>query len=126
MSKLNPLKTLNFDAAAAITGRRIVKLSSDSTVSQAAAATDLSFGVATSLDAASGEPVDVIVAGVAEVEYGGAVTRGQKLTSDADGKAVAAAPAAGVNNQIIGIAMVSGVLGDYGAVLIAPSTMQGA
>jgi len=39
---------------------------------------------------------------------------------------LAAAPASGVNNGIIGIAMVSGVSGDIGTVLLAQSTLQGA
>lgn len=113
-------------AGAAVAARRIVKFgSADTAVIQAAAASDLSIGVA-DLGAASGEYCDVIVDGIALVEYGGNVTRGQKLTADADGKAIAAAPAAGANAQIIGIAMLSGVSGDIGSVRIAPSTMQGA
>jgi hypothetical protein len=35
-------------------------------------------------------------------------------------------PATGVNNRVIGIAMVSGVSGDLGSVLIAPGSLQGA
>lgn len=113
-------------AGAAVAPRRIVKFgASDSAAVQAAASTDLSIGVS-DLGADSGEPFDVIVDGIGLVEYGGNVTRGQKLTADADGKAVAAAPAAGVNAQIIGIAMVSGVAGDIGSVRIAPGTLQGA
>jgi hypothetical protein len=113
-------------AGAAVAARRIVKFgSSDTAVVQAAAATDLSIGVA-DLGAASGEYCDVIIDGIALVEYGGNVTRGQKLTADADGKAVAAAPAAGVNNHVIGIAMLSGASGDIGSVRISPSTVQGA
>lgn len=115
-------------AGAAIVKHRIVKHGSgDRAAVQAAAATDLLLGVSDSLGAdASGDPCDVIRSGIANVEYGGNVTRGQKLTADADGKAVAAAPAAGANAQIIGIAEVSGVSGDIGKVLIVPSTMQGA
>lgn len=113
-------------AGAAVAARRIVKFGSgDTAVIQAAAATDLSIGVS-DLGAASAEYCDVIIDGIALVEYGGNVTRGDKLTADADGKAVTAAPAAGVNAQIIGIAMLSGVSGDIGSVRIAPSVMQGA
>lgn len=123
----DPIKTKTFKPGAAISGYRIVKFDSDDdTVIQGAAATDLLMGVANSLGAAATEDrVDVHVAGIAEVEYGGVVTRGNELTSDGDGKAVAAAPAAGVNNRIIGIAMKSGVSGDIGSVLIAPSMKQG-
>lgn len=113
-------------AGAAVAARRIVKFGTgDTAVLQAAGSAELSIGVS-DLGAASAEYCDVIIDGIALVEYGGNVTRGQKLTSDADGRAIAAAPAAGVNAQIIGIAMVSGVSGDIGSVRIAPSTMQGA
>lgn len=123
----NPTLTKNFTAGAAVSKRRLVKFgSADFTVIQAAAATDLIIGVASELDAASGARVDVHVTGIAEVEAGGTITRGAKVTADADGKAVAAAPAAGVNNQIAGIAMVSASAGDIIDVLLAPSTMQGA
>lgn len=122
----SPTQTKNFTAGGAITKRRIVKFgAADFTVIQAAAATDAMFGVAAELDAASGARVDVHTAGLAEVEYGGNVTRGQLLTSDANGKAVAAAPAEGVNNAVIGRAMLSGVSGDIGSVQIAPGQIQG-
>jgi hypothetical protein len=106
-------------AGAAVAARRIVKFgSADTAVIQAAAATDLSIGVS-DLGAASGEYCDVIVDGIALVEYGGNVTRGQLLTADADGKAIAAAPAATASARVIGVAMLSGVSGDIGSVKIA-------
>lgn len=110
-------------AGATIAAYRICKFgSSDTAVLQAAAATDLSIGVS-DLGGASAEPTDVIIDGIALVEYGGDVTRGQWLTSDADGKAVAAAPAATATAQCIGRAMLSGVSGDIGSVRIAPNTV---
>lgn len=125
---LNPLLTKNFNASGAIAACRIVKFgATDELMAQASAAADKQVGVSTSLAAADGEPVDVILAGVAEVTYGGNVTRGDLLTSDANGKAVVAAPAAGANVRIIGEAMKSGVLDDVGAVdLSAKGSMQGA
>jgi hypothetical protein len=123
----SPTQTKNFTAGAAVTKRRIVKFgAADFTAVMAAAPTDLLIGVSAELDAASGGRVDVHLAGIAEVEYGGNVTRGQELTSDANGKAVAAAPAEGVNNAVIGRAMLSGVEGDVGSVLLAPGQIQGA
>lgn len=109
-----------FTAGAAVAAHRIVKHGSgDRAAIQAAAATDLIIGVSDSLGAAaSGDSMDVILSGIANVEYGGNVTRGQLLTSDADGKAVAAAPAATASNRIIGVAQVSGVSGDIGKVHI--------
>ena len=90
-----------------------------------AAVGDFLMGVLTGLDAAVNEPADVVQGGIADVEYGGVVTRGAPLTSDATGRAVVAAPAAGVNNRIVGFAEVSGVLGDIGAVRLAIGFMQG-
>ncbi|HEU4602029.1 MAG TPA: capsid cement protein [Steroidobacteraceae bacterium] len=124
---MNPLLIKRYTANAAIAASRIVKFdNADQLVIQAAAATDLSVGVSVeTIGADSGEGVDVIHAGIAYVEAGGNVTRGAKVTSDASGKAVAAAPAAGSNAQVIGVALVSAVSGDIFPVLISPQTMQG-
>ena len=51
---------------------------------------------------ASGDTVDVHRAGVVPVEYGGSVTRGDPLTSDANGKAVSATRAEVVQAVIAG------------------------
>jgi len=72
-----------------------------------------------------GKRVDIIMSDLAEVEYGGTVTRGDWLTTDANGKAVTAAPAAGTNNNVIGRATCSGVLGDIGCCLLVPGRIQG-
>lgn len=115
-----------FIAGGTVAARRIVKFGSGDTAAvQASAATDSLIGVS-DLGAASGESVAVIMGGIAAVEYGGNVTRGALLTADSNGKAVAAAPAAGVNNRIIGVAMLSGVSGDIGSVLVNPGAFQGA
>jgi hypothetical protein len=112
----HPGVTHNFVAGGAIGANRIVKFGSgDTTVLQATAATESLLGVTTEIAALITERCDVILSGVAEVEYGGVVTRGARLTADADGKAVAAS----AGNRVIGIAMVSGVSGDIGSVLLA-------
>ncbi len=105
-------------AGAAILPFRIVKHgAADAFAIQAAAAGDASFGVSDSLGAAAAnDPVDIIRGGIAEVIYGGTVTRGDPLTSDASGRAIKAA----TGNRIIGFAEVSGVVGDRGSVFIAP------
>jgi hypothetical protein len=122
----NPLLRKNYTAGGAIAARRIVKPgAADGAVLQAAAATDALIGVCGSIGPASGERVDVVKSGIAEVEFGGNVTRGDPLTSDGSGKAVTAAPGAGSNVRIIGYAEVSGVSGDIGDALIAPGVMQG-
>jgi hypothetical protein len=74
---------------------------------------------------ASGERTDIVHTGIADVEFGGTVTRGGPVTSDANGRAVAAAPAAGSNVRIIGFAVNSQVSGDIGPVLLEPGLMQG-
>lgn len=123
----NPDLIKSFVAEAAVNPFRIVALgATDGAVLQGAAATDLLIGVSGSIGQATvGGRIDIVLDDIADVEYGGTVTRGQKLTADANGKAVVAAPATGVNNEIIGRAMVSGVVGDIGQVLIAHSTLQG-
>jgi len=125
---MKPLLIENFDAEAAINPYRIVKHgANDYGAAQASAVSDALFGVSDSLGAdAAGDRVDIITAGLAEVEYGGNVTRGDWLTSDANGKAIAASPATGVNNNTIGQARISGVSGDIGKVQLAPGQIQGA
>lgn len=125
---MKPLLTENFTAEAAVAPRRFVKPgTADGKVLQGAAATDKIFGVSDSLGAdAADDRIDIHTAGVVEVEYGGELTRGDQLTADADGKAVAAAPATGVNNNVGGQARVSGVAGDIGLVQLSPGMIQGA
>jgi len=115
-----------YRAEAAVAARRIVKHgAADGGVVQAAAVGDAIMGVSTEIGSAIGETCDVMKSGLADVVYGGAVTRGDWLTSDANGKAVAAAPGAGTNNNVIGRAEVSGVLDDIGVVYIVPGRIQG-
>lgn len=117
----------NYTAGGAISPCRIVKPhTADGQVVQAAAAADFLMGVSVEIvSPASGERCDVVKFGIANVEFGGTVTRGGPVTSDANGKAVAAAPAAGSNVRIIGFAEISAVSGDIAPVLIGPSLMQG-
>lgn len=116
----------NYTAGGAIAKYRIVKFSADGSVVQGAAATDALIGVVDIPGAAvSGNRVDVVRDDLTLVEYGDTVTRGDLLTSDANGKAVTAAPAAGVNNRIIGIAEVSGVAGDIVYLFVTAGSVQG-
>lgn len=94
-------------SGSSITKSRIVKLDAGNApdaVATAAAATDTLYGVAmeTIADQANG---NVQVRGVAPIETGGAISAGGKVTTDATGRAVAAAPAAGTNNGLVGIAL---------------------
>ncbi|HMN55647.1 MAG TPA: DUF2190 domain-containing protein [Ottowia sp.] len=122
----NPLLTKSFVAEAAINTYRIVKFgTTDDAVIQGAAAADALIGVVESVAPALGERCDVVLAGIAEVKLGGGVTRGGLVTSDGTGQGVAAAPAAGANNGVIGRALMSGVSGDVIPVLLSPGTTQG-
>lgn len=110
----------NYLAGAAIAANRIVKFdTTDGVVIQAAAAADLSIGVCGAVAPASGERVDIVQAGIAEVEFAGIVARGALVTADANGKGVAAAS----TNRTIGMALVTTAAGDIAPVLLAPSVM---
>lgn len=83
-----------YDAGGTINEYRIVKFgSSDSSVLQSSASTDKFAGVAClpkGATAATGDSVDVIKSGIADVTYGGTITVGDRLTSNTDGKAISA------------------------------------
>ena len=104
----------NFVAEGAVSARRIVKFgTTDAVVALAAAVGDLSIGISTDVDAVDAERCDVILSGAAELVYGAAVTRGERLTSDASGRGV---PVSASTDIVIGKALVSGVTGDIGSV----------
>jgi len=136
---MNPTLIKNVKAGAAVVKHRIVKFGADDDhMVQGAAATDLLMAVADELGASAAEKrLDVVVAGIADVEYGGTVTRGDPLTSDAVGKAIKstrhthtentnatyvqnATTGVGTAERIIGHAYVSAVAGDIGPMLISP------
>ena len=122
------IKTYN--AGGTVNHARFVKFDSDDrTVIQSAAAADFTIGVSdfspNATAAASGERVDVQLTDIATVTYGGTVTRGQLVISDSTGRAITATAAAGANVRTCGVALVSGVVGDLGAVLLIPGSFQG-
>lgn len=123
----NELLSKSYTAEGVIPPYRIVKFgAADGGVLVAAAATDKLIGVTGRLGfAAIGDRGDVGRLGIYEVEYGGVVTTGDLLTSDASGRAVVAAPAAGSNVRILGTAEAAGVLGDIGSLYISPCSLQG-
>lgn len=120
----SPIK--NYEAEGAIGKYHIAKFGTgDTKVVAAAAATDALIGITTELDVVSGEPVDVVHDGVHQVKAGGAITRGDLLTANANGEAVTAAPAAGSNVAVIGRALASAASGDVIPVAINISQIQG-
>lgn len=122
----NPGFTKTFTAAADISAYTIVKPgTNDGEAVPASAATDAVIGVAQNVDVLSGQQVDVILDDTANVKLGGNVAAGDPITSDTNAKGVKAAPATGVNNRIIGYAIVSGVSGDIIPVLLKQGYIQG-
>lgn len=122
----NILLTKSFNAGSALLANSIVKAgANDYDVLQAAAVSDKLVGVTTEVAALISERADVILMGVADLKINGTVARGDLITSDATGLGVTAAPAAGTNNRIIGVAMISGVAGDIIPVFLSPGMMQG-
>lgn len=97
----------------------------------ATSATDLIIGVTNELgfgasDVTYGNNVDVVLTGIAEVSAGAAIaTPGTRVTINASGQAIAAAPAAGSNVQLLGITLRTAASGDVIPVLLAQSVMQG-
>ena len=124
---MNPTLIKTYGTEAIVNPNRICKWgTADTMVVQAAASTDVLIGLSGRLGASvSGDRCDVTRAGIEKVLYGGTITKGDPLTSDANGKAVKANPGAGVNAYIVGFAEVDGVDGDIGEVLIAPGRIQG-
>ncbi len=112
-------------AGASVTAFTIAKMGSDdNTMVPAAASTDLLIGVFQH-DAASGAEVRVMLSGISRVKAGGSITRGNMVTSDASGYAVAVSAGAGTNAYAIGYALASASSGDIIPVLITQSRPQG-
>lgn len=106
-------------ATAIIRARRIVNYgAADGTGVEAVDATKFCVGISSELDTAIGERCSVhSVGNIADVLYGGNVSRGDPLTSDAQGRAIAATTA---GQRCVGWAEVSGVLGDIGSATVSP------
>lgn len=97
----------------------------DDTFSQATASTEDLVGVFQHTTGAAGDEVRLMLTGISRVKLGGTVTRGNKLTSDANGKAVAIGAVAGTNYNAIGIALASGAADDIIPMLIIQTRPQG-
>ena len=122
----NPELIKNMTAGGAISAYRIVRLSAADTVVQASAVTQALIGAIMDVAPANGERVDVVLSGVTLIEAGAAVALTDLLTTDSSGRAVAAAPAAGTNNRIIGIPLETATAaGDLIRVRLGPGSFQG-
>ena len=86
-------------------------------VMQAGCCHDLIFGVNQQTAPQDYQLAEVVLQGLASVEYAHSINAGDLLTSDDCGRAVRAQPPA----RTIGIAMQQGKAGEIGKVLIRPS-----
>lgn len=119
MGQTTGLLTKSLIATTAILARRFVNFgAADGTGVPAADATKFIYGVSSELDTDVGEHCSVhSVGNIADIVYGGTVTRGDPLTSDAQGRAIKAT----TTGQFIGgFAEVSGVAGDIGTCIVSP------
>lgn len=117
----------SYSAEGTILPCRMVKPgAADYGVVVAAAVSDKIIGVTMPLvSVVSGDTVEVMHDGIADLQLGGTVVRGDFLTSDANGQGLAAAPVGGTNNMVVGRALVSGVSGDIIPVLLSITSFQG-
>lgn len=107
----NPILIKSYYAPAAVAGYLILKPVAGG-VGLATAATDLLLGVSDAMGAAAGGMVDVTELGRSEVLSGGVIAHGDPLTSDGQGRAIKAVPAAAAITRIIGFAVMDANLGD--------------
>lgn len=119
MGQTTGFLTKSLTATTAIPAYTLVKYgATDGTGVPATDATAFIFGVSSEIDTAVGERCSTHgIGNIADVRYGGAVTRGDKLTADAQGRAIATTTT-GAN--CVGFAEVSGVVGDIGSVVVTP------
>lgn len=106
---------------------QVIFTANDGEVGPAVSATGVIAGVVDQPGGAKqGERVDVVLFGPADIVAGGTIAAGAFFTSDANGKAVAAAPAAGVNNVVGGRLLAKAVSGDIVKAFVNPGSFQGA
>lgn len=128
MGRTTGLLQKGYTATTAIPAHRLMKFgAADGTVVPATDGSAFLVGVQAELDCDVGDRASASMVGnIEDVTFGGNVARGDPLTSDAQGRAIKAVPAAGANVFCIGFAEVSGVVGDIGTVIVSPFIMQGA
>ena len=123
------LHSKTYIASGAIADRRIVRphAANAGQVVLAAAATESLLGIVNQpRGVVNGERVDVVHIGETLCEAGAAFAAGALITADATGRAIVAAPAAGVNNRVVGVALEAATAaGDLTRILISPCMLQG-
>lgn len=124
-----PTFTRAYEVSAVVRPFRIARFSdvaASQRMAEATANTQPMVGVFDKLAglAAIGQMVDVHRGGLCSVELGATVTAGQPLTSDAQGRAIPAVPAAATQVRVIGFADQPGVVGDVIDVWIEPNLLD--
>ncbi|MDD5176759.1 MAG: hypothetical protein PHQ05_10095 [Sterolibacterium sp.] len=110
---MNACLIKSYTAGAAIAAGRFVKHgAADNAAIQATDASVPILGISEQIAVDSGGMVDAIKVGLAYLELGGSVTRGNILIPDASGKGIAATVVAGTEQHAGAIAEVSGSSGD--------------
>ena len=95
----------------------IVKING-ATVLVAAAITDTLLGVLQNKPTQTGEAPTIMVQGISKVSYADNITAGDLIGTDSSGEAIKIAEGAGTIDGVLGIALVTGVNGDVGTVLL--------
>lgn len=104
-----------YSASGPIPPRRILAFTATGAVKVASAATDKFCGVSdAALEVPDGRRIDALMSGFQKLDIGGVVAFGDRLTSDATGRAIVAA----AGNRVIGIALQDATAGDQIDVLI--------
>jgi hypothetical protein len=114
-----------FIANSAVVQFHAVKLAADDQVTAVTAAGEQAIGVCqeeiTAGDATSGRVTDVRILGISRVVAGAAVTRGALVRVNAAGRAIALAGTAGVNENVLGMALTPATAdGEHIDVLLTP------
>ena len=119
MGQTTGFLTKSLRATTAIPAFTLVKYgAADGSGVPATDATAFIFGISSELATAVGENASVHGLGnIADVLYGAAVTRGDPLTADAQGRAI---PATAAGQRIVGFAEVSGVVNQIGSATVSP------
>lgn len=94
-------------------------------VRQAAADTDPLAGIADSMGSTPGGMADVQLTQIADARAGGTLAAGDRVTADANGRAVKAVKRAGFAVSYIGFAQEPAVADDIFPVLLAPGVIDG-
>jgi hypothetical protein len=102
-------KYLGKKSTTAVAAYRFVAVSGSNTIKQSALATEPIVGSSSEVSCALGEMTDFTREGLPSITLGGNVTAGDRLTTDANGKAIATTTA---GNYVGGIAMQSGIADD--------------